>query len=241
MSSTRIEQAVPANLRGGGQWIALAIRPRVVMARRDDALAAVDYEDLASPQWRGKLCIRSPLHQNNVAMVAAYLAHHGAAATEAWLAGLKANLAHKPDRKDNDVIREIAQGACKIGIGNTVALAQLRDGREGADWRAWAMEVKAVPSTFKGGGTHVNLTGAAIAKQAPHPALARQFLEFLVTPAAQRIFAAAELEYPVLAAAERAPIVAEMGTFIADAISIDQIAARQQAAISLIKKVGFDE
>jgi iron(III) transport system substrate-binding protein len=71
--------------------------------------------------------------------------------------------------------------------------------------------------------------------------LARQFLEFLVTPAAQRIFAAAELEYPVLAAAERAPIVAEMGTFIADAISIDQIAARQQAAISLIKKVGFDE
>jgi iron(III) transport system substrate-binding protein len=241
MSSTRIEQAVPANLRGGGQWIALAIRPRVVMARRDDALAAVDYEDLASPQWRGKLCIRSPLHQNNVALVAAYLVHHGEAATEAWLAGLKANLAHKPDRKDNDVIREIAQGACKIGIGNTVALAQLRDGREGADWRAWAMEVKAVPSTFRGGGTHVNLTGAAIAKQAPHPALARQFLEFLVTPAAQRIFAAAELEYPVLAAAERAPIVAEMGTFIADAISIDQIAARQQAAISLIKKVGFDE
>jgi iron(III) transport system substrate-binding protein len=241
MSSTRIEQAVPANLRGGGQWIALAIRPRVVMARRDDALAAVDYEDLASPQWRGKLCIRSPLHQNNVALVAAYLVHHGEAATEAWLAGLKANLAHKPDRKDNDVIREIAQGACKIGIGNTVALAQLRDGREGADWRAWAMEVKAVPSTFKGGGTHVNLTGAAIAKQAPHPALARQFLEFLVTPAAQRIFAAAELEYPVLAAAERAPIVAEMGTFIADAISIDQIAAHQQAAISLIKKVGFDE
>ena len=241
MSSTRIEQAVPANLRGGGQWIALAIRPRVVMARRDDALAAVDYEDLASPQWRGKLCIRSPLHQNNVALVAAYLVHHGEAATEAWLAGLKANLAHKPDRKDNDVIREIAQGACKIGIGNTVALAQLRDGREGADWRAWAMEVKAVPSTFKGGGTHVNLTGAAIAKQAPHPALARQFLEFLVTPAAQRTFAAAELEYPVLAAAERAPNVAEMGTFIADATAIDQIAAHQQAAISLIKKVGFDE
>jgi iron(III) transport system substrate-binding protein len=209
--------------------------------REDSALASIDYEDLAAPNWRGKLCMRSPLHQNNVALVAAYLVHHGEAATEAWLAGLKANLAHKPDGKDNDVIREIAQGTCAIGIGNTVALAQLRDGREGADWRAWAMEVKAVPSTFRGGGTHVNLTGAAIAKQAPHPALARQFLEFLVTPAAQRIFAAAELEYPVLAAAERAPIVAEMGTFIADATSIDQIAAHQQAAISLIKKVGFDE
>jgi iron(III) transport system substrate-binding protein len=241
-ASPLLDRVVPPHLRSGsGQWLALAIRPRVVLARKDSALAAIDYEDLASPQWRGRLCMRSPLHQNNVALVAAYLVHHGEAATEAWLAGLKSNLAHKPDGKDNDVIREIAQGTCKIGIGNTVAWAQLRDGREGADWRAWAMEVKAVPSTFRGGGTHVNLTGAAIAKQAPHPALARQFLEFLVTPAAQRIFAAAELEYPVLAAAERAPIVAEMGTFIADAISIDQIAARQQAAISLIKKVGFDE
>ncbi|WP_445218521.1 extracellular solute-binding protein [Bradyrhizobium sp. Pa8] len=241
-TSSRLDQVVPPNLRGNGaQWLALSVRPRVAFVRRDSTLASIDYEDLAAPNWRGKLCMRSPLHQNNVALVAAYFAHHGEAATEAWLAGLKANLAHKPDGKDNDVIREVAQGTCKIGIGNTVALAQLRDGREGADWRAWAIEVKAVPSTFKGGGTHVNLTGAAIAKQAPHPALARQFLEFLVTPAAQRIFAAAELEYPVLAAAERAPIVAEMGTFIADAISIDRIAAHQQAAISLIKKVGFDE
>lgn len=240
--SPRIDQAVPPNLRGGDvQWVALAIRPRVVFTSKDSVLAAIDYEDLAGPQWHGKLCMRSPLHQNNVALVAAYLAHHGEAATEAWLAGLKANLAHKPDGKDNDVIREIAQGVCEIGIGNTVALAQLRDGREGADWRAWAMDVKAVPTTFNGGGTHVNLTGAALARRAPHPALARQFLEFLVSSPAQRIFAAAELEYPVLAAAERAPLVADMGSFNADGLPIDQVAANQQAAIALIKKVGFDE
>lgn len=241
-SSARIEQAVPANLRGSGaQWLALAVRPRVVFARKDSALAAIDYEDLADPRWRGKLCMRSPLHQNNVALVAAYLVHHGDAATEAWLVGLKANLAHKPDGKDNDVIREIAQGICEIGIGNTVALAQLRDGREGADWRNWAADVKAVPTTFRGGGTHVNLTGAAIAKHAPHPADARKLLEFLVTPAAQRIFAAAELEYPVLATAERAPVVAEMGSFNADALPVDEIARAQKAAIALIKKAGFDE
>lgn len=241
-SSSRIEQAVPENLRGnGGQWIALAARPRVAFARKDSALAAIDYKDLADPQWRGKLCMRSPLHQNNVALVAAYLAHHGEAATEAWLSGLKANLAHKPDGKDNDVIREIAQGACEIGIGNTVALAQLRDGREGADWRAWAMEVRAVPAAFKGGGAHVNLTGAAIAKHAPHPEAARKLIEFLVTPTGQRLFATAEMEYPVVALAERAPIVVEIGSFNADALPIDQIAAHQQAAIALIKKVGFDE
>ncbi len=242
VASSEVEQAVPPHLRGGSlQWIALALRPRVVMARKDNLLAALDYEDLADPRWRGKLCMRPALHQNNVALVAAYLAHHGAEATEAWLNALKANLAHRPAGKDNDVIREIAQETCEIGIGNTVALAQLRDGREGGDWRGWAEAVKAVPTAFKSGGTHVNLTGVAIAKRAPHPAAAKQFIEFLLTPAAQPTFAAAELEYPLLAAAQRAPILDEIGSFTADPMPIDQIAAHQRAAIALIRKVGFDE
>ena len=240
ISSPVLDSAIPPQLRGA-RWIALSVRPRVVMARADAALGAIHYEDLAEPKWRGKLCMRSPLHQNNVALIAAFLVHHGAETTEAWLNGLKANLAHKPAGKDNDVIREIAQGVCEIGIGNTVALAQLRAGREGGDWSGWARAVKAVPTAFKGGSTHVNLTGAAIAKHAPHPAAAQRFLEFLVTPAAQRIYAAAELEYPVLATADRDPILVEIGSFQADALPIDQIAAHQQAAIALIKKVGFDE
>jgi len=240
--SAPLDQAVPANLRGGdGQWAALAVRPRVVMVRKDHALGAIDYESLAAPAWRGKLCMRSPLHQNNVALVAAFLAHRGADATEAWLRGLKANLVHKPAGKDNDVIREIAEGACDIGLGNTVALAQLRDGRDGDDWRGWAQKVRAVPTAFKDGGTHVNLTGVAIARHTPHRAAAQRFVEFLITPAAQKIFAAAELEYPVLATAERAAIVDEIGAFAADALPIDEIAAHQQAAIALIRKVGFDE
>ena len=125
--------------------------------------------------------------------------------------------------------------------GNTVALAQLRDGREGSDWRGWAQDVKVLRTAFKGGGSHVNLTGAAIAKHAPHPAAARKFLEFLVTPAAQTIFAAAELEYPVLAGAKQRLIVDEIGSFPADTASIDEIAAQQQAAVALIRKAGVDE
>ncbi|HEX7924913.1 MAG TPA: extracellular solute-binding protein [Bradyrhizobium sp.] len=242
LASPALDQAVPANLRGGnGQWIALAIRPRVVFARKDSPLAAITYEELADPKWRGKLCMRPAAHQNNVALVAAYLAHHGTDATQSWLAGLKANLARKPTGKDNDVVHEIAEGRCEIGIGNTVALAQLRDGREGNDWRAWADAVKAVPTAFAGGGSHVNLTSAAIARHAPHPAAARAFLEFLATPEAQTIFSTAELEYPVLATAKRAPIVEGFASFAADALPIDEIAAQQAAAIALIRKAGFDE
>ena len=242
LASPALDQAVPANLRGGDdQWIALAVRPRVVFARKDNPLAAISYEELADPKWRSRLCMRPALHQNNVALIAAYLAHHGTDATEGWLAGLKGNLASKPAGKDNDVVREIAEGRCDIGIGNTVALAQLRDGREGNDWRAWADAVKAVPAVFRGGGSHVNLTGAAMARHAPHPAAARAFLEFLVTPEAQTIFAAAELEYPVLATAKRPPVVDEIGSFPIDALPVERIAAHQAAAIALIRKAGFDE
>ncbi|MGF6310730.1 iron(III) transport system substrate-binding protein [Bradyrhizobium sp. i1.8.4] len=242
LASPALDQAVPANLRGnGGQWIALAVRPRVVFARKDSPLTAIAYEELADPKWRGKLCMRPAAHQNNVALIAAYLAHHGTDETQTWLAGMKDNLVHKPAGKDNDVVREIAEGRCEIGVGNTVALAQLRDGREGSDWRAAADTVKAVPTAFAGGGSHVNLTGAAIARHAPHPAAARAFLEFLVTPEAQTIFAAAELEYPVLATARRASIVEGIGSFPADVLPVDQIAAHQAAAIALIRKAGFDE
>lgn len=75
--------------------------------------------------------------------------------------------------------------------------------------------------TVQGGDSHVNLTGAAIAKHPPHPAAALKFLEFLGTPAAQRVYAAAELEYPVLATADRDPILVEIGSLPADALPID--------------------
>ena len=242
IASPAIDASIPAPLRDrGGQWIGLSIRPRVVMMRADATLDAIRYEDLADPKWRGKLCMRSPLHQNNVALIAAFFIHHGADKTETWLRGLKANLVHAPKGKDNDVVCEIGQGICEIGIANTVALAQLRDGREGAEWTAWAAKVKTVPTSFNGGGAHVNLTGVALAKHAPHRDSAVKFLKFLLTPDAQTLYAAAELEVPIAANATPHPLVAAMGSFPIDALPADAIAANQKAAIALIKKVEYGE
>lgn len=240
IKSATLDKAIPFELRDRGRaWFGIAMRPRVVVAGSDSALSSITYQDLAKPEWRGKLCMRTVLHQNNVALVAAYLLHNGAPATEAWLKGLKANLAGLPEGKDNDVIRRIAQGRCAIGIANTVALAQLRDGREGADWKADADRVKAVPTTFRNRGTHMNLTAVGIAKHAPHKAAALKFVEFLITDEAQKLFAEAELEYPVTKSGERAPIVESIGSFPIDDRPIDQIATTQKAAVDLIRKAGF--
>jgi len=240
IKSATLEKTIPFELRDRARmWFGIAMRPRVVVARNESALSSITYEDLAKPEWRGKLCMRTVLHQNNVALVAAYLLHNGAPATEAWLKGLKTNLAGLPEGKDNDVIRRIAQGRCEIGIANTVALAQLRDGRDGADWKADADKVKAVPTTFRNRGTHMNVTAVGIAKHAPYKVLALKFVEFLVTDEAQKLFAEPELEYPVTKTGERAAIVKEIGNFPIDDRPIDQIATTQKAAIDLIRKAGF--
>ena len=240
IKSGALEKAIPSALRDrSDMWFGIAMRPRVVVARNESALSSITYEDLAKPEWRGKLCMRTVLHQNNVALVAAFLLHNGAPATEAWLKGVRTNLAGLPEGKDNDVIRRIAQGRCEIGIANTVALAQLRDGRDGADWKADADRVKAVPTTFRNRGTHMNVTAVGIAKHAPHKAAALKFVEFLVTDEAQKLFAAAELEYPVTKTGERASIVTDIGSFPIDDRPIDQIATTQKAAVDLIRKAGF--
>ncbi len=63
---------------------------------------AITYEELADPKWKGKLCIRSGQHVYNTSLIATMIAHKGEAFTEAWLKGVKENLAHKPAGGDRE-------------------------------------------------------------------------------------------------------------------------------------------
>ncbi|TIL22851.1 MAG: iron ABC transporter substrate-binding protein, partial [Mesorhizobium sp.] len=88
-----LKAAVPDNLSDpANNWFALSMRARVLYAAKDLDLAAFNYEDLSDPKWKGKVCIRSGQHPYNTALFADYIAHHGAEATEAWLAAVKGNL-----------------------------------------------------------------------------------------------------------------------------------------------------
>src|SRR5262249_53069239 len=103
-----------------GHWYGISMRARVVYASKDRVReTALNYEDLADPKWKGKICIRSGQYIYNNALFAAFIAHHGEAKTEEWLSGLKANLAQKPSGGDREVARDIAAGKCYIGVANT--------------------------------------------------------------------------------------------------------------------------
>lgn len=242
VSSPVLDAAIPANLRAAnGHWYALSMRARVLYADKDLDLNTFRYEDLADPRWKGGVCIRSGQHPYNTAMIAAHIVHHGEAATETWLRGIKANLARKATGGDRDVARDILGGICEIGIANSYYVGLMRSGSGGPEQQKWGEAIKVILPTFEGGGTQVNVSGAAIAKHAPNPAAARKLLEYLVSDEAQRIYAEANFEYPVKPGVAAHPLIAALGRLQVDSIPLADIARARKLASTLVDRVGFDQ
>jgi iron(III) transport system substrate-binding protein len=242
VQSQVLERAVPANLRGkAGEWFTLSLRARVLYAAKNLDLSTFTYEQLADPKWKGKLCIRSGQHPYNTAMIAAFLAHHGEARTEAWLKGIKANLARPATGGDRDVARDIMGGICDIGVANSYYVGLMRSGAGGPAQEKWGEAIKVILPSFEGGGTQVNVSGASVARHSPNKAAALKFLEYLVSDEAQKIYAEANYEYPVKAGATIHPIIAKLGTLKVDSIPLTEIARHRVAASKLVDKVGLDK
>ncbi|WP_425287401.1 Fe(3+) ABC transporter substrate-binding protein [Paramesorhizobium deserti] len=241
VESKVLDAAVPENLRdAGNNWFALSTRARVLYAAKDLDLSAFNYEDLADPRWKGKVCIRSGQHPYNTALFADYIAHHGAEATEKWLTGVKDNLARTAGGGDRDVAKDILGGICDIGIANSYYVGLMRSGKGGEDQVAWGNAIKVILPTFKDGGTQVNISGAAVAKHAPNKEQAVQLLEYLVSDEAQKLYAEANFEYPVKAGASIDPIIASFGELKVDPVPLTEIAGYRKEASELAEKVGFD-
>lgn len=233
--------AVPEHLRGeNGEWFALSLRSRVIYASSERVKdTEFTYEGLADPKWKGKLCIRSGQHPYNTALIAAYIAHHGEADTEKWLEGVKANLARKAAGGDRDGARDILAGTCDIAVANSYYVGLMRNSKD-EEQKKWGEAINVVLPTFEDGGTHVNISGATVAKNAPNRENAVALLEYLVSPEAQAIYAEQNYEYPVVEGAEVNETVASFGKLEADDTPLAEIASHRKQASELVDKVGFD-
>ncbi len=231
---------VPENYRDpDGQWYGLTTRARVVYAAKDrvEPGELTTYEELADPKWKGRICSRSGLHPYNVSLVAAMIHHHGDVATRAWLQGVKANLARKPQGGDRDQAKAVWAGECDIALGNTYYVGQMLADPE---QKAWAEAVRIVFPTFENGGTHVNISGVALTKSAPNRENALKLMEFLVSPRAQEIYAEANFEYPIAPGTQPSAVVQSWGSFTPDDVNLMTLAELRPAAVRLIEQVDFD-
>jgi len=241
--SPALDGAIPSALRDPeGHWYSLSLRARAIfVAKQRVNDPTMTYEALAEQRWRGKVCIRSGQHPYNTALFAAMIVKHGEPATAEYLNALKANLGRKPAGGDRDIARDILAGTCDAGLSNTYYAGLMLSGAGGPDQKRWGEAVRVILPTFKDGiGTHVNVSGAAVARHAPNRAEALSLLEFLATDDAQRIYTAANFEYPVRSGVPLDPIVAGFGALKIDTTPLAAIAAKREEASLLVDRTGFD-
>ncbi|MDO4431250.1 MAG: Fe(3+) ABC transporter substrate-binding protein [Lonepinella koalarum] len=241
VDSKVLEQNIPAQFRDSNdQWFGLTTRARVIYTSKDRVgklPAGFDYLDLAKPEYKGKVCVRSGKNSYNASLFAAMIEHYGVEKTKAFLEGLKANLAQKPQGGDRDQVKALKEGICDYALGNSYYYGKMLDDEK---QRAWA---ESAILNFPSGqyGTHKNISGVVIAKYAPNKENAVKLIEYLSGEKAQGLYAELNHEYPVKPGIEPSKLVKGWGTFTADTIKLEDIAKNYEAALKLVDEVKFDD
>jgi iron(III) transport system substrate-binding protein len=220
-------------------WFGLTTRARIIYASKDKVAdgEVTTYEGLADPKWKGRICTRSGTNAYTVALTSAIIHHHGTDKAEEWLRSVKNNLARKPQGNDRAQVKAIWAGECDISIGNTYYMGKmLKDPEQ----KAWADSVRIVFPEFENGGTHVNISGIALAKYSPNKENAIKLMEFLSSPDAQKIYALANFEYPIAPNTEPAELVKNWGSFTPDDVNLMDLAKLRSTALKLTEIVDFD-
>ncbi len=239
--SPALEAAVPAHLRHpDGLWWGLAMRARIFAYAKDrvDPSELSTYEDLADPKWRGRILVRSSSNIYNISLVASILVANGPEETLAWCRGLVANMARPPQGGDTDQIKAVAAGVGDLAIVNDYYFARLAASEREAD-RAVVAGLGVFFPNQEDRGTHVNISGAAVLKNAPNPEHAVALLEFLATPEAQRYFADIAFEHPVNPEVKPHPVLEAWGPFKQDTLNAAAYAERAEEAMRIMDRCGW--
>lgn len=242
VSSDIVNENIPAQYRDPeGHWIGLTNRARIIYASRDRVdQDSITYEELADPKWKGRICTRSGQHVYTIGLIASMVAHHGEEKTEEWLAGVRDNLARKPAGNDRAQVKAINAGECDISIGNTYYMGKMETNDKEPEQKEWAASVRILFPNAEDRGSHVNLAGVVLAKNAPNKDNAVKLIEFLTSPEAQKIYAETNFEYPVTPGVEVSELVSSWGELKPDALPLADIAKNRKTASELVDKVGFD-
>lgn len=241
VSSAELEQHIPANLREpSGLWFSFAKRARVIVydTAKVKAEELSTYEDLASEKWKKRILIRSSGNIYNQSLVASMIHNDGVEETQAWCNGIVANMARAPKGGDTDQINALIAGEGDIAVSNTYYFARMLSGDDDALKQKLTSYKIFFPNQGTR-GTHVNVSGAGVAKYSPNKDNAIKFLEFMISPEAQAIFAGANFEYPVRDGAEQAAVIASWGDFKEDEINVVELGKNNTEAVKLMDRAGW--
>lgn len=235
IDSPVLDEAVPANLRDpDGRWFGLSLRARTIVYHPDRVApdeVPTTYEELAEPEWAGRVCLRNSSNTYTQSLVASLIGNLGYDEALDIVSGWADNAEILP----NDVIalESVADGLCDVAIVNHYYLARLLE--DDADF-----PVELVWTDQDGRGTHVNISGAGITRYADDPELAQQLLEWLATDG-QSAFVDGNHEYPANpTVAPEALIATTFGEdFVGDQLNAAEFGALNAEAVRLLDEAGY--
>ena len=241
VESEVLERRIPNYLQDADNaWFGFSQRARIIFYDKAEVLDPPrSYADLADPKYKGQVCMRSATNVYSQTLLASVIANAGEEGARAWAEGLLANLAREPQGGDTDQLRAIVSGECDIAISNTYYYARaLRKG----DDQMTPEELAGIGWVFPdqdGNGTHVNISGAGVAANAPNRENAVRFLEYLASDQAQQYFSAGNDEYPAVPGVGLSPSVAQLGLFRADAVPLTEVASHLETAVQIYNETGW--
>lgn len=242
VESAVLEARIPAYLQDAdNQWFAFSQRARILFYDKTDVEnPPLTYQDLASPEYAGQICIRSSTNVYTQNITAALIAHLGADAVADWAEAVVGNFARAPQGGDTDQLRGIASGECDIAMSNTYYYA--RAFRRGDD-QMTPEQLENIGWVFPNQndiGAHMNISGGGVATHAPNRDNAIAFLEYLASDQAQEYFSAGNDEYPAVPGVALSPSVAHLGIFRPDTIDLSDIADNVDAAVEVLNGAGWE-
>ena len=238
VNSAVLKEAIPTQYHANDNtWFALTTRVRNIYSAKRLGKIDFNYEDLADEKYRGRVCTRSGKHSYTVGLIASMISEHGEEYTLDWLKKFKQNLARKPQGNDRGQVQAIHQNLCDISLGNSYYFGKmLTDDKQ----KIWADEVYINFPNQNNRGSHVNISGVAMAKYAPNQTNAKTLMEYLISKPAQALYAQTNMEYPVRKGVPVSDLVASWGQFKADDLPLEEIAKNRKAALILLDKAKFD-
>ena len=242
VKSALLDARIPASLREpSGLWFGFSTRARLIAYNKAKVKAGeiASYEDLAAPKWKGRVCMRSSTNMYNLSLMGSLVEHLGEAKAEEWARAVKANFARDPKGGDTDQLKAVAAGECDVTVSNQYYYARMVRSQKPED-RAVVDKLGVVMPNQGNRGTHVNISGAGVMKNAPHREAAVKFLEYLASDEAQRYFAEGNNEWPAVASLKTEnPALAALGAFKQDALNVAALGRNQPAAQRIYDRVGW--
>ena len=243
ISSPIINQNVDVDLKDvNGYWIPITYRARIIVYSKDrvDVSELSTYNNLTDEKWRNKVLVRSSSNAYNQALLSSIIANTGEESASKWASKLVKNFARDPKGNDRDQVKAITAGQGDLAIVNSYYIGLLLSSENEEEIKAGNSVGVFFPNQGEDeSGSHINVSGIGLAKNAPNKENAIKLMEFLTSESAQKTYTNTSYEYPANPNVEPNEIVKKWGSFKKDVLDLNKLGVFRNKAIEIFDKSGW--